>query len=167
MQCTRECEGGVQFRNVECVGGQSCLLSEEPVRQQVCNMHTCTSTMSFTSAQPASSTTTIATTPQQYSQSTTVATTQSKDDLDNLKIKSRTENSSIKKQPEVNIDTTVQSVTQKHNSSKETEYYYYYYYEEDDINNSDEETESQFKWIPLTWGQVRICIAKSINGSVF
>ena len=140
-----------------CVGGQSCLLSEEPDSQQVCNLHPCTSTMSFTSTQPPSSTTTIATTPQQYSQSATVATSQSKDDLDNLKIKSRTDNSSIKKS-EVITDTTVRSVTQKHNSSKETEYYYYYYYKEDDVKNSDEETESQFKWIPLTWGEVRINI---------
>ena len=162
FQCTRECGGGIQFRSVLCLGGQSCLLSEEPAFQRTCNTHPCTTpsptSVSYLTSSSTSSSSTISATTQQHLRATTLPTTKSSNDLQNLKIKSPTENSSIKK-PESNTDITVQSVTPQQNSSEDTEYYYYYYYDEDDDDEAEEPefqgSLPQFKWIPLTWGEVR------------
>ena len=54
---------------------------------------------------------------------------------------------------------------------KDYEYYYYYYYEDEGKKKKDEEDESQedgdkdvwqFKWIPLTWGEVSEFISKHL-----
>ena len=44
FQCTRTCQGGVQYRKVTCVGGSTCDLELEPPAQQPCGGEPCPET---------------------------------------------------------------------------------------------------------------------------
>ena len=66
LQCTKSCDGGIQFRSVRCVGGEACRVSLQPQAEQDCNTQPCPSTTTTTpitmTTTPDTTTVTIATT---------------------------------------------------------------------------------------------------------
>ncbi len=133
----------MQLRSVLCLGGQSCLLAEEPIAQRPCNTHRCTTAAPHVHATPASTRTSETTTPypsttEQHSPSTVLSTSK-----------------------ESNFTTTTEqpSAATHNQTTDHYEYYYYYYYDDEDGKKEESESRDkkhQFKWIPLTWGEVSI-----------
>lgn len=70
--CTRECDGGVRFRKVNCIGSKFCDLDLIPPNEEPCNTHKCPTTTTVTTT--TTTTVTYATTSVVASSSVPIAT---------------------------------------------------------------------------------------------
>ena len=98
LQCTRTCQGGVQYRKVTCVGGTTCDLELEPPAQKPCGGDPCPKTVTENSAGTEETRTTLS--PPEESKTTLLAGSSQGDSLvlnnpdDSISLGSETEKES-------------------------------------------------------------------------